>query len=134
MRDVVRLQRAQPAQGGAGAERLGGDGTRAGGDVDAETDGVNRHDDVGIEHGGVDAIAAHRLDRDLGGKVGLLDRLEDRARAPDLAVLRKAAPGLAHEPHRGVRCCRTPGGQEKRGFGHVVDATDRRGSVCDLSS
>ena len=117
--DVVRLQRAQPAQVGAGAERLGGDRTGAGGDVDAEADGVNGHDDVGVQHGGVDAVAAHRLHRDLGGEVGLLDGVEDRARAAHRAVLRKAAPGLAHEPHRGVRHRLAACGQEQGGFGHV---------------
>ena len=77
--DVVGLQRAQPAQVGAGAERFGGDWPGAGRDVDAEADGVDRHDDVGVQDGGIDAVATDRLQGDLGGQVGLLDRLEDRA-------------------------------------------------------
>ena len=77
--DVVGLQRAQPLQVGAGSERFGGDGPGAGRDVDAEADGVDRNDDVGVQHGGIDAVATNRLEGDLGGQLGLLDRLEDRA-------------------------------------------------------
>ena len=73
------------------------------GDVDAEADGVGRHDDVAEQDGGVDPVAAHRLERDLGGEVRPLDRVEDAALAAQRPVLRQAAPGLAHEPHRRVR-------------------------------
>ena len=36
------------------------------------------HDDVGVEDGGVDAVAAHRLQRDLDDEVGAEARLEHR--------------------------------------------------------
>ena len=61
------------------------------------------HDDVGVQHRGVDAVAAHRLQRDLGGESRAADGVEDRALAADRAVLGQAAPGLAHEPHRACR-------------------------------
>jgi hypothetical protein len=65
---------------------------------------MHRNDDVGVEHGGVDAVAAHRLQGDLGRQLRLLDGIEDRPVAADGPVLGEAAPGLAHEPHR--RACR----------------------------
>src|SRR6185295_2616672 len=72
-------------------------------DVDAEADGVRRHDDVAVEHGGVDAVPAYRLQRQFGGELRLFDRVENAAVAAPSPILGKAAPGLAHEPHRGVR-------------------------------
>ena len=64
------LERAQPVEVGGGAERLLDDGSDAGGDVDAEPDRRHRHDDVAVEDGGVDAVAPHRLEGDLGRQVG----------------------------------------------------------------
>ena len=61
------------------------------------------NDDVAVQHGGVDAVAAHGLQGELGGEVRLLDGVEDAALAAHRPVLGKAATGLAHEPHRGVR-------------------------------
>jgi hypothetical protein len=63
---------------------------------------VRRHDDVAVEHGGVDAVPPNRLQRQFGGELRLFDRVEDAAVAAPGSVLRKAAPRLAHEPHRGV--------------------------------
>ena len=90
--------RSARERSGCSADRPG-----ARGDVDAEADGVGGHDDVAVQHGGVDAVAAHRLQRDLGRELRLLDRVEDRALAAQRPVLGQAAPGLAHEPHRRVR-------------------------------
>ena len=61
---TVCRSRARTVAGGRG--RLGAragsrDRPGAGRDVDAEPDGVGRHDDVAVEHGRVDAVAAHRL-------------------------------------------------------------------------
>ena len=85
------LERAQAVEVGRGAQRRARRPARCRGDVDAEADGVGRHDDVAVQHGGVDAVAAHRLQRDLGGQVGLLDGVEDRALAADGPVLGQAA-------------------------------------------
>ena len=56
------LERAQAVE--VGGARNGSVDDRAGarGDVDAEADGGDRHDDVGVEDGGVDAVAADRLE------------------------------------------------------------------------
>jgi len=85
--DVAELQRPQTLDVVTGPHGVRGDRSGAGCDVDAEADGVRRDDDVAEEHGGVDAVAPHGLQRDLGGQVRLLDRVEDRAVAPDPPVL-----------------------------------------------
>jgi hypothetical protein len=80
---------AGPAPGhvAAGAQGPFGHGSGARCHVDAEPDGVRRHDDVAVEHRGVDAVATDRLHRDLGGELGLLDRIEDRPVTADRPVL-----------------------------------------------
>ncbi len=113
--DVAGLESAKAVEVGRLAERLLGDGTGAGLDVDAEPHGVGRHDDVAVEHGGVDAVPVHWLERDLGGELGLLDRVEDRPVTAHLPVLGQMASCLAHEPHRRVRRRPTYGRVEKRG-------------------
>ena len=100
--DVVELERPEAFDVVARPERVLGDRTGAGSDVDAESDGMRCHDDVAVEHGGVDAVAAHGLHRDLGGERRLLDRIEDRTVAANRSVLGQRSPGLAHEPHRRV--------------------------------
>ena len=76
--DVLGRQRDELVEVGRGADRLGHDGTDAGHDVEVDADGLERHDDVAEEDGGVDAVAAHRLQRDLGDEVGAHARLEHR--------------------------------------------------------
>ena len=97
--DVVDGERAEPVEIGPRAQRLLGDGTGAGCDVDAEPDGVGRHDDVAEQHGRVDAVPPDRLQRDLRRHVRAFDRVEDRPLAAHGAVLGQRSPGLAHEPH-----------------------------------
>ena len=84
--------------------RSGSLGHRAGAgrDVDAEPDGVGGHDDVAVQHGGVDAVAAHRLQRDLGGQLGLLDGVEDRALAADAPGTRAGCGPAWRMNHTGV--------------------------------
>ena len=60
----------------------------AGGDVDAEPDRMGRHDDVAEQHRGVDAVPTHRLQGQLGGEVGLLDRVENAAVTSPLPGIR----------------------------------------------
>ncbi len=57
-------------------------GPRPGCDVDAEADGGHRHHDVGVQDGGVHAVAAHRLQGDLGRQLGLAQGVEDAAGRP----------------------------------------------------
>ena len=52
--------------------------------------------------GGVHAVAAHRLQGDLGHQVRAQAGVQHRDAGAHLPVLRQRAAGLAHEPHRGV--------------------------------
>ena len=70
IRDVVGRQLGQAIEVGAGADRLGHHRADAGDDVEVDTDGGERHDDVGEEDRGVDAVPAHRLEGDLGDGSG----------------------------------------------------------------
>ena len=115
-----------------------GNGAGAGCDVDAESDSVRRHHDVAVQHGGVDAIAAHRLQRDLGGQIGLLEGIQDRPLATHCPVLREAAAGLAHEPHGRVNAAVAAGGGQERphggcrhGGGRYLWARGGEGSASD---
>ena len=119
---VAGLEGAQAVEVAAGPQRLGRHRSGPGRDVDAEADGVRRHDDVAVHDGGVDAVAAHRLQRDLGRQVGLLDGVEDRALAPHRPVLGQAAPGLAHEPDRGPALPPAAGGGQEWRLGDGVPA------------
>ena len=107
--DVVGLERAEALEVGRRPQRALGHRPGTGRDVDAEPDGMRRHDDVAVEHRRVDAVAPHRLQRDLGGELGLLDGVEDRALTAHGPVLGQAAAGLAHEPHRGVAAVQSAG-------------------------
>ena len=82
------------------AHRGRDDAARAGHDVDVDPDEPQRHDDVGEEDGGVDPVAAHRLQRDLGDEVRVEAGVEHRHAGARRAVLGERAAGLAHEPHR----------------------------------
>ena len=100
-------------------QRCVGDRPGARRHVDAETDGVRGHDDVAVQHGCVDAIAAHRLQRDLGRDVGSLDRVENRPFATHTAVLGERPSRLTHEPHRCVARRAAVGGVEERARGRA---------------
>ena len=82
------------------AERPLDFGTHARCDGEPETDGVGRHDDVGVEDRSIDVVATDRLQRDLGGEVGVGNGVEDRSGAANGAVLGQRAACLAHEPDR----------------------------------
>ena len=110
---------AEPGQVLLGGERLFDDGPDAGDDVHPEADGGDGDHDVGVEDGGVDAVAADRLQGDLGGQVRLPDDVEDAAGAAQGPVLGQRAPGLAHEPHGDLATPLAPARpQERRGGGH----------------
>jgi len=64
------------------AEGLAEDGTAAGHDVNSHADGDERHDDVGEEDGGVDAVAPPGLHHELGRHLGVGDGVEDVAVSP----------------------------------------------------
>ncbi len=68
---------------------------------------ADRHDDVAVEDGGVDAVAAHRLQRDLGRQLRLGDGVEDAALAAHGPVLGQAAPAWRMN-HTGVWVAGSP--------------------------
>ena len=115
--DVVGGQVAQLGEVGPGADRAGDDRADPGDDVEVDTDRRQRHHDVGEEDRGVDAVAAHRLQGDLGDQVGPAARLEHADALADRAVLGQRPAGLAHEPHRGVRHVLPAGGAHQGGVG-----------------
>ena len=69
VRDVVGRQVAQLGEVGPGADRPGDDRADPGDDVEVDADGRQGNHDVGEEDRGVDPVAAHRLQRDLGDEV-----------------------------------------------------------------
>ena len=71
-------------------ERPGDHRADPGFDVDAEPDGVHRGHDVGVQDRGVHPVAAHGLQRDLGGQVGIRDGPQDRAGTTDRCGTRAA--------------------------------------------
>ena len=111
------LEGSQAVEVGGRAEGLRHHRTGARGHVDAEADGRDGHHDVGVEDRRVDAVSPDRLEGDLGGHVGLADRVEDAALAADGAVLGQGASGLTHEPHRDVGRGLPSAGAEEWGVG-----------------
>ncbi len=83
-------------------------------DVDAHRD--DRGHDVREHHRRVDAVAANRLERDLGGQLGGAVDLEERVPLADLAVLGQRPPGLPHEPDRGALDRLAPRGAHEERF------------------
>ena len=94
-------------------------------DLHAEAHGGGGHDDVGEEDGGVDPVAAHRLQGQLGGQLGLADGVEDAPVAARGPVLGQRPSRLAHEPHRDPVHRLAPAGSQERRVGdwHGSDAT-----------
>ena len=120
-RAVGPLAVAAGGQGGdlgGVAHGRGDDGPDPGLDADPDPGQAQRHHNVGEEDGGVDAVAAHRLEGDLGGPLGTQAEVEHggaRAAAQG-PVLGQGAPGLAHEPHgRAVGALAVQGAQQRRG-------------------
>ena len=93
-----RLERAQPPQVAGGAHRRGDHGADAGTNVDVHTDRLERRHDVREQDRGIDAVTAHRLQRDLGGELRRVRDLQQRRALADGAILRQRTPRLAHEP------------------------------------
>jgi len=99
VRDVVLLEGPDPVEVAGPAHRASHDRAGPGDHVDAEPDRVQRDDDVGEDDGGVDAVAADRLERRLAGERRIGDGLKDRAAASERPVLGERPARLAHEPH-----------------------------------
>ena len=116
------IEGSEPVEIGCGGEGSIGDRTDPRLDIDAETDGVDGYDDVGVQDGGVDAVAADRLEGDFRGQIGKLDGVEDAAFASDGPILGQRSSGLAHEPHGDMARGLTPACSQERtvaqGVGH----------------
>ena len=61
-----------------------------------------------VEDGGVDAVAAHRLQGDLGGQVGVADGVEDRCPSPRSARYSGSERPAWRMNHTGVRLAGSP--------------------------
>jgi hypothetical protein len=119
------LQGPQSGQVGAVAERTVHDRPPTLLDLHTESHRRHRHHDVAEEDGGVDAVAAHGLQGELGRQVGLADGVEDAAFAPGDPVFGQGAARLAHEPDRDPVHRLAPAGSHERRVGdwHARDAT-----------
>ncbi len=99
--DVLRcVQRAQALQIGGTGEGTRHHRPATGLDVHAEADGGHRHHDVGEQDGGIDAVAAHRLQGQLGGELRAMESGEDASGPARSAIFGQRTARLAHEPHR----------------------------------
>ena len=78
--------------------------TFAGFERQAQAHGVGHGQDVGKQDGGIERVAGQGLQRDLGRVVDIGCQPHEAA-CPGARgdVLRQVAPGLAHQPDRGVR-------------------------------
>ena len=93
---LLGLGHAQPLDVGARARSAASTtGPDALDELDVDAHAEDRRHDVGEQHGRVDAVPAHRLERHLRAELGLRDDLEERVPLADLAVLgqRAARPG-----------------------------------------
>jgi hypothetical protein len=87
-------------------------------ELQSDVERLDDEQDVGEEDRRVHAEAPHRLQRDLGGRLGVAAQLEEAVARAQRAVLRQVAARLPHEPHRRDRRRLTPGrAQQQRGFG-----------------
>ena len=65
---------------------------------------VGHDQDVGKQDRAVEAEAADRLERDLGGRLAVVDQLEEPALlGPQRAIFGQVAAGLTHQPDRAAR-------------------------------
>ena len=125
----LRIQRPQAGQIVRAGERLLDHRADARHHVHAEADGVDGGDDVGVEDGGIDAVAAHGLERDLRAQIRIGDGVVDAALAADGAVFGQRTSRLTHEPDGGDLVGFAAAGGEEGGVG----ASGHHFSVGDLA-
>ena len=142
MRDGLEdVRRVELGLEGAEAVEVGGASGTAGSttgpvpgrDVDAEADGGHGHDDVGVEDGGVDAVAAHRLQRDLGRQLRAWRWRRGSLPSPRMARYSGSERPAWRMNHTGVRRrgLAAAGGEERvvggaRSPGQTYPSTQRR--------
>ena len=112
----VRLgRRADVSTSARRDDRLPDDRPDAFDELDVDAHAEHRRHDVREEHGGVDAVPPHGLQRDLGAQLRRARDFEERVALADRAVLGQRTPGLAHEPHgRALDRLAPRGAHEKR--------------------
>ena len=80
----------------------------------AQAHGVRHRQDVRKQNGRVQRVTLQRLQRHFGGVVGVGGQPHETTRlGPRGAVLGQIAPGLAHQPDRGVGSGLAPAGAQK---------------------
>jgi hypothetical protein len=125
---LVGFEVAEPIEVGRGAEGPFDDRSDAGLDREPDPETLDGRDDVREQDRGVHAVAAHRLEGDLGGEVrGVDDRLEGVLLA-DRPVLREGAAGLPHEPDRDVVVGQPPAGPDEGGAVVAAGGDGQRGT------
>ncbi len=105
-----RIGNPEPLDGGDAAHRVRDDGADSFDELDTGAHRDDRGHDVGEHDRRVDVVAAHRLERHLGGELGGAVDLEELVPRADLPVLGERASRLPHEPDRRPLDRLAPGG------------------------
>ena len=84
------------------------------GELEPHAERLGDQQDVGEQDRGVDPETLHRLERDLGGSLGIAAQLEEGVARAQGTVFRQIAAGLAHEPHGRERRRLAPRGAQER--------------------
>ena len=113
---LVHVGHGQLGHGGLVAHDLGEFRAFARGEAQAQAHGVGHGEDVAEQDGGVEVVAAQRLQRHLAGRLGVGGQAHEAAgHVARGAVFGQIAARLAHQPHgRGV------GGQAQAGAQEAV--------------
>ena len=99
---LLRVGDEKPLDVRQRAQRTVDDGADSLDELDGHAHAEHRSHDVREQHGGIDVVPAHRLQRHLRAELRSARNLEEAVSLADGAVLREAAARLAHEPHRGA--------------------------------
>ena len=121
--DLVVLEDRQLRDVRRGAHGVGDHRSGPGYDVEVDSRGFERNNDVREQDRSIDSVAAHRLQGDLAHQLGIEAGLEHADVRPDLPVLGKRATGLPHEPHGPVCRLESPRSGEQ---GRLRELAPRR--------
>jgi hypothetical protein len=117
-RRLGRRDRVQAVDVCGNAERLLHHRPHALHELHVDSHREHRRHDVGEEHGRIDAVARHRLERHLGAEFRRSGQLEEPVALSERPVLRKRAAGLPHEPDRSPLDRLAPASADEKGFRH----------------
>ena len=99
-RNMLALEGLHRGDIGGGADRVLDHRPDVGHDIQFDARGAQRHDDVGEQDGGVDAVPAHRLQGDLTDQLRIEAGGQHAVLCAQRPVLGQRTTGLPHEPHR----------------------------------